>query len=107
MLVGGMRRWSRPKPPGRCAVALAARGPAGRPRKLRARMIQPTATMSEDRAPAPPRWQAELAAAISDPRELLALLDLPESTLGEAAGARAAAGEFALRVPRGYVRRMR
>ena len=53
----------------------------------------------------PPRsWQAELAAAITDPAELAALLDLPEVWVGPA---RAAARSFPLRVPRSFVDRMR
>jgi EF-P beta-lysylation protein EpmB len=52
----------------------------------------------------PPAWQVALADAITDPRELLALLDL-DPTL--APPALLAAGSFALRVPRGYVARMR
>lgn len=49
-------------------------------------------------------WQRELACAISDPRELLAALGLPDSLLE---GALAARESFPLRVPRGFVRRMR
>jgi EF-P beta-lysylation protein EpmB len=49
-------------------------------------------------------WQDELARAICDPLELCRLLDLdPEIVLG----ARAADAQFRLRVPRGFVRRMR
>lgn len=51
----------------------------------------------------PRAWQRELAESISDPRELLSALGLPESLLG--AAQHAAAG-FALRVPRSYVARM-
>ncbi len=51
-----------------------------------------------------PAWQRELSAAIRDPRELLERLGLSTDDL---AGARAAAGDFALRVPHGYVERMR
>lgn len=51
-----------------------------------------------------PPWQRALADAIRDPAELLALLDLPRDLLP--AGRDAASG-FALRVPRGYVARMR
>lgn len=49
-------------------------------------------------------WQRELACAISDPRELLAALGLPDFLLE---GALAARESFPLRVPRGFVRRMR
>lgn len=51
-----------------------------------------------------PLWQTELAHAVSDPAELLALLDLDRAWLP---AARAAARLFPLRVPRGYVARMR
>jgi EF-P beta-lysylation protein EpmB len=50
-------------------------------------------------------WQRELARAISDPHELLRILDLdPQSGATERA---LAAADFRLRVPRGFVRRMR
>ena len=49
-------------------------------------------------------WQRELAQAITDPLALCQLLGLdPELALG----AQAAAAQFRLRVPRGFVRRMR
>jgi EF-P beta-lysylation protein EpmB len=49
-------------------------------------------------------WQRELAQAICDPLELCRALALdPERALG----ARAAGSQFPLRVPRGFVRRMR
>lgn len=49
-----------------------------------------------------PRWRRELAAAVTRPAELLALLGLPdEPEAGH--GAR----QFALRVPRGFIARMR
>lgn len=51
-----------------------------------------------------PNWRQELADAVSDPAELLALLDLD---LGLLPNARAAAQRFPLRVPRGFVARMR
>lgn len=51
-----------------------------------------------------PRWQRELAEAMSDPRELLAVLGLPAEL---AAPAERAAKLFGLRVPRGFVARMR
>jgi len=50
-----------------------------------------------------PAWQRELACAISDPAELLRILDLDPALLP---AAKAAAGLFPLRVPRGYVARM-
>ena len=55
-----------------------------------------------------PLWQRVLAEAVTDPAELLRLLELdPELLPGGAAGAERAAGLFRLRVPRGYVGRMR
>ena len=50
------------------------------------------------------QWQTELAAAVSDPAELLHLLELDASLLEPA---RAASREFPLRVPRSFVARMR
>ncbi|PWG61297.1 EF-P beta-lysylation protein EpmB [Spiribacter halobius] len=52
----------------------------------------------------PPAWQQALAAAIRDPAELLRALDLDPALL---AGAHHGARLFPLRVPWGYVRRMR
>lgn len=52
----------------------------------------------------PPRWQALWREAVRDPRELLSLLDLPQ--LAERISD-AAATQFPLRVPRGFVARMR
>lgn len=55
-----------------------------------------------------PAWQRALAEAITDPGELLDLLDLPRSLLpGGGAGLEEAAALFPLRVPRGYAARMR
>ena len=51
-----------------------------------------------------PRWQSELAEAISSPEELLTALRLDHGLLRPA---RAAAKAFRLRVPRSYVARMR
>jgi EF-P beta-lysylation protein EpmB len=51
-----------------------------------------------------PDWRRELADAVSDPAELLRLLDLDLALLP---AARAAARSFPLRVPRGFVARMR
>jgi EF-P beta-lysylation protein EpmB len=49
-------------------------------------------------------WQMQLAQAVTDPSELLRLLNLaPELAMG----AQKAAREFALRVPRGFVARMK
>jgi EF-P beta-lysylation protein EpmB len=49
------------------------------------------------------QWQTELANAVSDPAELLHMLELDDAPL---VAARAAGREFALRVPRGFVARM-
>lgn len=51
----------------------------------------------------PNGWQAELAAAIRDPAELLTLLQLPDTWLNKA---RAAAELFPLRVPHAFIARM-
>lgn len=50
-----------------------------------------------------PRWQRELARAITDPAELLRELALDPALLP---AARAAAARFPLRIPRGFVARM-
>ncbi len=52
----------------------------------------------------PPRWQQAMREAVRDPRELLAMLGLPQAAL---AISDAAAAQFPLRVPRGFVARMR
>lgn len=52
----------------------------------------------------PPHWQAELAGGFRDPVQLLAALGLTALDCGLAPGAMAA---FPLRVPRGFVARMR
>lgn len=49
------------------------------------------------------QWQKTLAEAVSDPKELLALLNLDEHLLFESL---LAAKEFKLRVPRGFIARM-
>jgi EF-P beta-lysylation protein EpmB len=57
-----------------------------------------------------PAWQQELARAVRDPVELLALLGLTPDQMGadvSAAGLRAAGAGFALRVPAGFIGRMR
>ena len=48
-----------------------------------------------------PRWQREMAEAVTDPAELLRCLGLPVSLADTSAGK-----HFPLRVPRGFVRRM-
>jgi EF-P beta-lysylation protein EpmB len=52
-------------------------------------------------------WRDELAQAITDPAELLRELELDPSILGGRRGADEAARRFPLRVPRGFVARMR
>ena len=52
----------------------------------------------------PPAWQRELQRAITDPRELVAVLGLDPALL---AGASHGVAQFPMRVPRGYVARMR
>lgn len=54
--------------------------------------------------PDPPLWQRELAEGVRDPAELLDALGLERSLLGPA---ETAGRQFPLRVPRGFVRRMR
>ena len=54
--------------------------------------------------PAQPRWQMLWRDAVRDPRELLRLLDLPELAVSLS---EVAAAQFPLRVPRGFVARMR
>lgn len=54
--------------------------------------------------PSPPRWQQLWRDAVRDARELLALLGLDAQALGVS---EQAATQFALRVPRGFVARMR
>ena len=62
---------------------------------------QPTAASS----PRPlASWQADFAAAVTDPAELASMLGLPESWV---APAREAARMFPMRVPRSFVARMR
>jgi len=52
----------------------------------------------------PAAWQQALAAAVTDPAELVALLGLDPALIGPA---RQAAARFGLRVPRGFIGRMR
>ena len=59
---------------------------------------------AEAAPPTTPSWQADFAAAITDPAELAALLDLPDAWVPPA---REAARSFPLRVPRSFVARMR
>ena len=69
-------------------------------------MIAATFSPSQP-APQPlaaPNWQQVLAHAITDPHELLALVGLSDQHLPQALQA---AHAFGLRVPRGFVRRMR
>jgi EF-P beta-lysylation protein EpmB len=56
---------------------------------------------------APATWQQDLAAAITDPAELLAELGLDPASLGDGGALPAGLEHFPLRVPRSFVRRMR
>ena len=67
-------------------------------------MIAATSSPSQPQPLALPSWQQVLAQAITDPRELLAAVGLSDEDLPQALQA---AQSFALRVPRGFVRRMR
>lgn len=64
----------------------------------------PTATLVRDTPPSRADWQAELADAIRDPRELCAVLGLDPAIL---IGGDTAVESFPLLVPRGFVARMR
>ena len=65
-------------------------------------MIAATSLSNQPQEPA--RWQQALADAITDPAELLSVLGLDQGSLP---GMRAAARDFPVRVPRGFVARMR
>lgn len=65
---------------------------------------QQLALPSTSETPAASRWQQLWREAVRDPRELLALLGLDGAV---AEMSEAAAAQFALRVPRGFVARMR
>jgi len=71
-------------------------------------MIAATPLTRQPTAASSPRplasWQADFAAAVTDPAELASLLGLPESWV---APAREAARMFPMRVPRSFVARMR
>ncbi|MBW3549853.1 MAG: EF-P beta-lysylation protein EpmB [Proteobacteria bacterium] len=64
----------------------------------------PAAPIATQHAPVQPRWQQSWRDAVRDPRELLALLGLGQVAMGISD---AAAAQFPLRVPRGFVARMR
>lgn len=64
----------------------------------------PAAPLTLQPAHAPARWQQLWRDAVRDPRELLTLLDLQPASL---AISDAAAAQFPLRVPRGFIARMR
>jgi EF-P beta-lysylation protein EpmB len=67
-----------------------------------------TATSDTRQQDASHRWQRELAQAVTDPAELLRILQIePELAVALAAQARAAGLQFRLRVPRGFIDRMR
>ncbi|GAB1595537.1 EF-P beta-lysylation protein EpmB [Lysobacter claricitrinus] len=62
------------------------------------------AALSTSHAPPAVRWQQLWRDAVRDPRELLAMVGLEEAGTGMSEDA---ASQFALRVPRGFVARMR
>ena len=64
----------------------------------------PAAPLPLQPSPATPRWQQAWRDSIRDPRELLSVLGLGEAA---ASISDAAAAQFPLRVPRGFVARMR
>ena len=66
--------------------------------------MQPDPAPALATVPATPRWQRLWREAVRDPAELLAMLGLDPSAAGLSG---AAAAGFALRVPRGFVARMR
>jgi EF-P beta-lysylation protein EpmB len=66
--------------------------------------LKQLAPSSQEASTAPPRWQQLWREAVRDPRELLELLGLTQAALNVSD---AAAAQFALRVPRGFVARMR
>ena len=67
--------------------------------------VTPPAPASRlDPVPQPSGWQRLWREAVRDPRELLVLLGLDSAMPGVSA---AAAAQFPLRVPRGFVARMR
>lgn len=75
------------------------------PRSKQSYMIPAAPLPLQPPAPAPaPRWQALWRDAVRDPAELLALLGLDPALAGTSAEA---ARQFSLRVPRGFVARMR
>ncbi len=64
----------------------------------------PAPAPANDPSAAAPRWQRLWREAVRDPRELLRLLGLDEAAAGISD---AAAAQFPLRVPRGFIARMR
>lgn len=64
---------------------------------------QPPMIPAQARTDHPARWQTELAAAITAPEQLLAMLGLPLPEPAVLARMQAAATRFRLRVPRAYV----
>jgi EF-P beta-lysylation protein EpmB len=72
--------------------------------KSRAAAIKPRMIPASPTSRQPPRWQVELQQAITDPADLLSALGLGPEWLEPAL---AAARQFPLKVPRGFVARMR
>ena len=66
--------------------------------------VAPALKQHTDAPSSPSRWQQLWREAVRDPRELLALLGLDPAALGVSD---AAAAQFPLRVPRGFVAKMR
>ena len=67
-------------------------------------MIPRTANLGKDNNHKIPDWNAEMAQAVTDPAELLGILELDQSLFLDSA--RLASRQFPLRVPRGYIARM-
>ena len=90
------------------AVAGHGRSPVVGPRAwsgtMRPAATKPRMIPVSPPVPSAPAWQRALQEAVTDPAELLALLGLGPQWLEPA---RAAARRFPLRVPRGFVARMR
>src|SRR5690606_36453584 len=89
-----------------CRRPAVSAGPSSRPHMIPAAPtpMQPEPVPAPATVPATPRWQRLWREAVRDPRELLALLGLDAVASGIS---EAAASQFGMRVPRGFVARMR
>ena len=67
-------------------------------------MIPRTADLGKDNNHKIPDWNVEMAQAVSDPAELLSMLELDPSLFLD--NARQASRSFPVRIPRGYIARM-